>query len=308
MKIAVMGSGGVGGYFGARLTDAGNDVSFIARGAHLEAIRNEGLRVKSPFGDIHVTSVRVTNDPADVGPVDIVLFATKLYDTESAGEMCKPFIGDDTAVISLLNGVDSEDQLSQILGANHVAGGVARISAELAAPGVVHHHSKFADIEFGEMDGRESDRLQAFLEVATAANISAKLRNDIEAAIWEKFILLASFSGVTTLTRLPAGPLRENPETWELLTLAARETDAVARARGVALADNAVETIMGYLRKMPDAMKSSMLMDLENGRRLELEWLSGAVSRLGHEAGVDTPVHRLILAALSPFKAGTPTA
>lgn len=308
MKIAVMGSGGVGGYFGARLADAGNDVSFIARGAHLEAIRDEGLRVKSPFGDMPVTSVRATNDPADVGPVDIVLFATKLYDTESAGEMCKPFIGDDTAVISLLNGVDSEDQLSRILGANHVAGGVARISAEIAAPGIIHHHSNFASIEFGEMDGSESDRLKAFLEVATAANINARLRNDIEAAIWEKFILLASFSGVTTLTRLPAAPLRDNPETWELLTLAASETDAVARARGVALADDAVETTMGYLRKMPDAMKSSMLMDLENGRRLELEWLSGAVSRLGHEAGVDTPVHHLILAALSPFKAGTRTA
>ncbi len=308
MKIAVMGSGGVGGYFGARLADAGNDVSFIARRAHLEAIRDEGLRVKSSFGDLHVRSANATSEPADVGPVDVVLFATKLYDTESAGEMCRPFIGDETVVISLLNGVDSEEQLSRILGAEHVAGGVARISAEIAAPGVVHHHSKFADLEFGEMDGRESDRLLAFQEVAKAANIKATLRDDIESAIWEKFILLASFSGVTTLTRLPAGPLRDNPDTWELLTAAARETDAVARARGVRLADDTVETIMGYLGKMHDTMKSSMLIDLENGRRLELEWLSGAVARLGGEAGVDTPVHRVILAALSPFKMGTPAA
>ena len=308
MKIAVMGSGGVGGYFGARLADAGNDVSFIARRAHLEAIRDEGLRVKSSFGDLHVRSANATSEPADVGPVDVVLFATKLYDTESAGEMCRPFIGDETVVISLLNGVDSEEQLSRILGAEHVAGGVARISAEIAAPGVVHHHSKFADLEFGEMDGRESDRLLAFQEVAKAANIKATLRDDIESAIWEKFILLASFSGVTTLTRLPAGPLRDNPDTWELLTAAAHETDAVARARGVRLADDTVETIMGYLGKMHDTMKSSMLIDLENGRRLELEWLSGAVARLGGEAGVDTPVHRVILAALSPFKMGTPAA
>ena len=158
------------------------------------------------------------------------------------------------------------------------------------------------------MDGRESDRLLAFQEVAKAANIKATLRDDIESAIWEKFILLASFSGVTTLTRLPAGPLRDNPDTWELLNAAAHETDAVARARGVRLADDTVETIMGYLGKMHDTMKSSMLIDLENGRRLELEWLSGAVARLGGEAGVDTPVHRVILAALSPFKMGTPAA
>lgn len=308
MKIAVMGSGGVGGYFGARLADAGNDVSFIARGAHLEAIRDEGLRVKSPFGDMHVTSVRATNDPADVGPVDIVLFATKLYDTESAGEMCKPFIGDDTAVISLLNGVDSEDQLSQILGANHVAGGVARISAEIAAPGVVHHHSNFASIEFGELDGRKSHRLQTFLDAAKAASIDAQLVDDINVAIWEKFILLAAFSAITSLTRLPAGPVRDNPETWELMQDAARETEAVARARGVNLAENVLETSTKFQRKMPDTMKSSMLIDLENGRRLELEWLSGAVCRLGHAAGVDTPINCLILAALSPFKAGNPAA
>lgn len=306
MKIAVMGSGGVGGYFGARLAAAGNDVSFIARGAHLETIRADGLRVTSPFGDLHVSPANATSDPADIGPVDVVLFATKLYDTESAGEMCKPFIGDETVVISLLNGVDSEEQLSRILGAEHVAGGVARISAEIGAPGHVHHHSNFASIEFGELDGRESDRLKAFLEVATAADIDAQLRSDIDVAIWEKFILLASFSGITTLTRLPAGPLRENPDTWELLRSATRETDAVARFRGVKLEENVVDKIMGYLQTMPATMKSSMLMDLENGRRLELDWLCGTVCRMGREAGVETPIHCLIRAALSPYMVGTP--
>jgi 2-dehydropantoate 2-reductase len=301
-----MGSGGVGGYFGARLAAAGNQVAFIARGAHLAAIQNEGLQVQSPLGDIHITPATATDDPAEVGAVDVVLFATKLYDTESAGELCKPFIGADTAVISLLNGVDSEKQLSRILGAEHVVGGVVRISAGIAAPGVIQHHSKFASIEFGELDGRSSGRLQHFLSTAREAQVDAMLRNDIEAAIWEKFIMLASFSGVTALTRLPAGPIRENPETWKLMEAAAVETGAVARACGVQLPETAVDDIVEMIRRLPDAMKSSMLMDLERGNRLELEWLSGAVCRLGGTSGVDTPVHRVILAALSPFAAGRP--
>ncbi len=307
MKIAIMGSGGVGGYFGARLAAARNDVTFIARGAHLDAIRNEGLRVQSPLGDVHIDPVDATDDPAEVGAVDIVLFATKLYDTEIAGELCRPLIGADTAVISLLNGVDSEEQLGSILGAEHVVGGVARISAEIAAPGVIQHHSHFAIIEFGELDGQKSGRLQAFLAAATEAKIDAQLCDDINIAIWQKFILMASFSGVTALTRLPAGPIRDNPEAWSLMQAAAHEAGAVARAQGVGLADDAVDNVVKLLGTLPDAMKSSMLMDLERGKRLELEWLSGAVCRLGRETGVDTPVHRVVLAALGPFAAGRPT-
>ena len=306
MKIAVMGSGGVGGYFGARLAAAGNDVTFIARGAHLAAIKSEGLQVHSPHGDIHIHPAEASDNPVAVGPVDIVLFATKLYDTESAGELCKSFIGADTAVISLLNGVDSEQQLSGILGPRHVVGGVARISAEIAEPGIIHHHSKFASIEFGELDGRRSDRLQEFLRTAEEARIDAQLCDDIEAAIWRKFIMLASFAAITTLTRLPAGPIRDNPQTWELVDAAVREAGAVARARGVGLGENAVDSTVGMIQKLPHTMKSSMLVDLERGNRLELEWLSGAVCRAGHEAGVDTPVHRVALAALSPFAAGKP--
>lgn len=306
MKIAIMGSGGVGGYFGARLADAGNDVSFIARGAHLDAIVSDGLRVISPLGDVHVAPARATNDPAEIGPADIVLFTTKLYDTEIAGELCKPLIGADTAVISFLNGVDSEDQLSRILGAEHVAGGVARISAEILRPGIIQHHSNFASIEFGERSGDESGRLRAFLEAAQRADIDAQLRSDIDVAIWQKFIMLASFSAITSLTHLAAGPIRSTPETWELLQAAARETESVARALGVGLEEDAVERATKLLSKLPDTMKSSMLMDLENGRRLELEWLSGAVCRLGREAGVDTPIHRVVLAALMPFANGEP--
>ncbi len=307
MKIAIMGSGGVGGYFGARLAATGNDVTFIARGAHLDAMRSRGLRVQSPLGDVHIDPAHATDDPTEVGPANIVLFATKLYDTEIAGEMCKPLIGADTAVISLLNGVDSEEQLSRILGAQHVVGGVARISAEIAAPGVIQHHTNFAVIEFGELDGQKSERLQTFLAAATAAKIDAQLCDDINIAIWQKFLLLASFSGVTALTRLPAGPIRDNPETWNLMQEAAREAGAVARARGVGLAENAVDEVVKIMGTLPDAMKASMLMDLERGKRLELEWLSGAVCRLGRKSGVDTPVHRVVMAALSPFAAGRPT-
>ncbi len=307
MKIAIMGSGGVGGYFGARLAATGNDVTFIARGAHLDAMRSRGLRVQSPLGDVRIDPADATDDPTEVGPANIVLFATKLYDTEIAGEMCKPLIGADTALISLLNGVDSEQQLSRILGAQHVVGGVARISAEIAAPGVIQHHTNFAVIEFGELDGQKSERLQTFLAAATAAKIDAQLCDDITIAIWQKFLLLASFSGVTALTRLPAGPIRDNPETWNLMQEAAHEAGAVARARGVKLAENAVDEVVKVMGKLPDAMKASMLMDLERGKRLELEWLSGAVCRLGRETGVDTPVHRVVMAALSPFAAGRPT-
>jgi 2-dehydropantoate 2-reductase len=236
--------------------------------------------------------------------VDIVLFATKLYDTESAGELCKSFIGEDTAVISLLNGVDSEEQLSRILGQQHVVGGVARISAEIAEPGVIKHHSPFASIEFGELNGKQSDRLKKFHAVAEAANIDSKLSEDIHAAIWLKFVLLSAFSAITSLTRLPAGPIHKNPQCTELMDSAARETVAVARARGIQLTDSAVEAVIKMLHALPETMKSSMLMDLERGNRLELEWLSGAVCRLGHEAGVDTPIHRVVLAALMPFAAG----
>ena len=306
MKIAIMGSGGVGGYFGARLAAAGNDVTFIARGAHLDGIRKAGLRVQSPLGDVHISPADATDDPAGVGPVDIVLFATKLYDTESAGELCKPLVGADTAVISLLNGVDSEEQLGRILGAQHVVGGVARISAEIAAPGVIRHHTEFAIIEFGELDGRKSERLQTFHTAATEAGIDARLCDDIDVAIWQKFLLLASFSGVTALTRLPAGPIRDNPETWNLMKAAAHEAGAVAHARGVRLPENAVDDVVKFLGALPDAMKASMLMDLERNKRLELEWLSGAVCRLGRQSGVETPVHRFILAALMPYVNGRP--
>ena len=307
MKISVMGAGGVGGYFGARLAAAGNDVAFVARGAHLAAIREHGLRVRSPLGDVHVAPVVASDEPQSIGAVDVVLFATKLYDTEEAAERSRALIGPHTVVISLQNGVDGIETLCRVLGERHVAGGVARISASIAEPGVIGHYSGFAGISFGELDARRSERLQAFHACAVAAGIDARLADDIKVEMWEKFILLSALSAITSLTRLPVGPILDEPRSRTLLEQAVREVTAVARARGIGVRADAAESALGFMERMPRSMKASMLMDLERGNRLELEWLSGAVCRHGEELGVPTPVHRTALAALAPYVHGAPS-
>ena len=303
MKIAVMGTGGVGGYFGARLAAAGLDVSFIARGAHLAAIRADGLRLKSPDGDLRIAEAKATDEPAEIGPVDVVLFATKLWDVESAGAKCRPLLGAETAVISLLNGIDSEERLRPILGERHVTGGVAYISAGIAAPGVVQHIAFSPAIAFGELDGRPSPRLQAFRRAAAGAGVDARYSEDIWGLIWNKFVFLASMAGVTALTRQSVGPIREDADMRRLFTDAIAEVIAVADARGVAHGAQ-VDQIMAMVDGMVPTAKASMLMDLEKGNRLEVEWLSGAVVRSGEALGVATPVHRVIHAALKPFREG----
>jgi len=303
MKIAVMGTGGVGGYFGGQLAAAGLDVHFIARGAHLAALRAHGLQILSPGGDQLVRPVQAGDDPSEIGPVDVVLFATKLWDVESAGDLCGPLLGPDTAVISLLNGIDSEERLIPILGLGHVVGGVAYISAGIAEPGVIQHFAISPAIAFGELDGRRSARLDAFDEAARAAGLDARYSDEIERLIWDKFVFLAAMAGVTALSRQALGPIRQDPDLRWLLGAAIDEVLAVARAKGVACG---VER--GQLMQMVDGMapgaKASMLMDLEKGNRLEVAWLSGAVARLGDSLGVPTPVHRTIFAALKPFAAG----
>ena len=303
MRIAVMGTGGVGGYFGARLAAAGLDVAVIARGRHLAAIRESGLRLASPKGDALIRPARATDDPAEIGPVDVVLFATKLWDVEGAGALCQPLLGPDTAVLSLLNGIDSEERLLPILGAAHVAGGVAYISATIAEPGLIRHFAMTPAIAFGELDGRPSPRLEAFHAAAIGAGIDARLSRDIWGLIWGKFIFLAAMAGVTALTRQPIGPIREDADMRRLLADAVAEAIAVADAKGVAHG-----TDQGKLMQMLDGLvpgtKSSMLMDLEKGNRLEVAWLSGAVVKAGEAAGVAIPVHRVIAAALKPFALG----
>lgn len=305
MRIAVVGAGGVGGYFGGRLAAAGEDVTFIARGAHLRAINESGLKIESKAaGDVALAPGGATDDPTSVGPVDAVLFCVKLYDVEPAAEAAKPLIGPDTVVVSLQNGVDAEARMAAILGASHVAGGVAEIGANIREPGVIEHKSHFARMVFGALDGKPDARLDRLCEVCRAAGIDASVSDDIEAALWTKFVMLASFAAVTCLVRLPAKAIRDDADIRATYIAALREVDAVARARGVALPDGVVERTTGFLDGMPDGMKSSMLVDLEQGRRLELEHLSGAVVRFAEELGIPAPVHKTAYAALKPWLNG----
>lgn len=301
MKLAVMGTGGVGGYFGARFAAAGEDVAFIARGAHLAAIRERGLEVQSELGDALVRPVLATDDPAEVGRVDFVLFCVKLWDVEAAGEAIRPMVGPETAVIALQNGVDAEERLARILGPGPVMGGVAHISAVVKEPGVIRHTGKLAKLFFGELGGAESARARAFLEACRASGIDAHLRRDIERVIWDKFIFLVAFSGMTALLRKPIGPMREDPEVWAMFTGAMREAAELAAARGIAFASDPVAAWAEIAQGMPYAYRASMLEDLERGRRLELPWLSGAVARLGRELGLATPINGFIATALKLY-------
>ena len=306
MNFAIMGSGGVGGYFGGRLAAAGFDVAFIARGAHLEAIRAAGLRIESPLGEALIHPARASDSPADIGPVDTLLFATKLWDTEAAAEACRPLVGPETAVISLQNGIDAADRLAAVLGRDRVMGGVSQIAAVIKAPGVIAHNSDFARITFGEFDGLRSPRAEGLLAALEAAGIEATLSDDIVAAIWLKFIFLVAFSALTSITRLPIGPVREDPETRGLLVQIMSETAAVARAQGVTLDAGIVDTTLAFVDRTPATMRSSMAGDLARGNRLELEWLSGAVVRIGKARGVATPANAFIATALKLCAQGAP--
>lgn len=306
MRIAVMGAGGVGGYFGARLAAAGADVAFVARGRHLAAMVNEGLRIESACGDLHLKTVQASDDARDIGAVDVVLFAVKLWSTEEAALACRPLVGPGTVVIGLQNGVTGLDTLAAVLGPEVVAGGSAHIAATIAAPGVIRHTGTMARITYGELDGRAPDRLLPFHELAQRAEFDAVLADDVRRVIWEKFAFLAPLSGITSLCRLPIGPIRAVPETRALFLDAVAEVAAVARARGIAVAPDITERIGTLIDGLVPEMKSSMLQDLERGGPIELPWLSGAVVELGRALGVPTPVHRTIAAALAPWRDGPP--
>jgi 2-dehydropantoate 2-reductase len=305
VRVAVVGSGGVGGYFGGRLAAAGVDVTFIARGAHLEAMRTRGLRIDSPKGDAHVRNVTATDDPRTIGPVDVVLFAVKLYDVEAALALLPPLIGPQTAVIPLQNGVDVVGVLQRAVGSAHAAGGTCYVAAVVSEPGVIRH-TAMDHLIFGELDGRRSPRLESLLAACAPAGFQATLSDDIEAAIWAKFVRLSALSGMTAVTRSPLGVLAGDPQLFAMLTDAVREAVAVAAARGVALPPSTIDDAVAAFRALPPQTRSSMLEDLERGRRLELPWLSGAVARIGRELGVATPTHAFISAVLGPHVHGRP--
>jgi len=297
MRIAIMGSGAVGGYFGARLAAAGNDVAFIARGAHLEAIRSRGLRIESPEGNLHLSPVRATGDPAAIGPVDVVFFTVKMYDTEPAARAIGPLLGPDTAVVTFQNGVESVGILGGILGPDRVMGGVAYIAAVVSEPGVLKH-TAMGRLIFGESGGRRTARASALHAACSAAGFEATLSDRIGDDIWEKFVRLAVISGMCALTRSSVGGMRGDPEIFAMIRSALDETFAVARARGVSLRPGLMDEILKMVGDLPPGSKASMLEDLERGKPLELPWLSGAVVRLGRELNVETPIHAFISTAL----------
>ncbi len=304
MKIAVFGTGGIGGIYGTRLHAAGQEVHFIARGAHLAAMRENGLTVETEGGIRRHEGISATDDPASIGPVDIVLFGVKLWDTESAATACRPLLGADTAVLSLQNGIDAYPVLARVLGTQHALAGVAEVSAVIAGPGLIRQTGTFTRIRAGEEDGRESERLTAFAAACAAADIEYIPSPDIAADRWRKFALIVAGSGLTAVTRQTVGTVRSDPHMRATFAACLEETIAVGRAEGVELEPDLGSKLMGFVEALPEDMRASMAADLAAGRRLELPWLSGRVSALGRELGVPTPVNDTLYAALKPYEMG----
>ena len=304
MKILVFGTGGVGGYFGGRLASSGENVTFIARGRHLAAMQADGLRIESTLGNIHVSPVDATEDPKNAATADLVMIGVKLWDTETAVQTLARVVGPETTVVSFQNGVDAVDILVRAFGKARVIGGIAHIAAVIDRPGVIRHNGTMQRLTFGELDGRRTPRAEKFFAACKKAGIDTVLSDDIQRVIWEKFVFLVGLSGMTTLTRLPIGPVREDPETRALLLKVMREAAAVGRARRVNLAPDAAEKQLEFTDGLPATMIASMLVDLQRGRQLELPWLSGAVARLGEQSGIATPANRFICTALKLHSAG----
>ena len=303
MKIAVFGTGGVGGYFGGRLAQNGADVTFIARGAHLAAIREAGLRVESINGDFTVHPVNATDAPNSIGQADLILLATKAWQLEEAITQIKPLVGEHTMILPLLNGMEHMDTLFNAFGKEHVLGGLCRISAVIGAPGIIRHVGVKPYIAYGEWDNSKSKRIQDLHALFNSINgIIAENPADIQTAMWEKFIFISGTSGVGAYTRQTTGEYRSNPESRTLLINAMKETAAIARARGVPIADDFVEATMQRIDNLPPEMTASMQKDMMAGKPSELNEQTGAVIRMGKSAGVPTPTHEKLFAALLPLE------
>jgi len=307
MRIVMMGSGGVGGFFGGRLAQAGCDVAFIARGAHLEAMRERGLRIASAeHGDIHLPRVTATDDPASLGPVDLVILSVKLWDTEAAARSLVPIVGPHTGVLSLQNGVVKDDILRRVFHPGQVMGGVGYVATYISEPGTIHQTGTMQRIVLGEHDGSLSERARFLHEALLKAGVTAELSTDVRRAIWEKYVFLVGLSGATTTMRRPLGDVRANPRSREFFFDLMRETVAVGRAHGVALPGDFAAQRMAFADTLPHDMTSSMHHDLERGNRLEVEWLSGGVVQLGAQKAVPTPCNRAVWDVLALHAAGKP--
>lgn len=307
MHIAIMGTGGTGGYFGGLLARAGEEVSFIARGANLEAIRKNGLAVKSVLAGEFSVPATATDDPGEIGPVDAVLFCVKAYDNAGAADQIRPLIGPETAVLSVQNGIDNEQQIGEVIGPEHVVGCVSYVSSTIESPGVIAQTAGPGKIVLGEMQGGTSARTEAILTSLQNAGITAELHPDIQVALWQKFIAICGVNGITALTRLPMGEILACEETRSLMRGTMQEVETVARACGANLPEKCADLAMDTFSSMEPSIRGSMYYDLAAGRRLELEVLNGTVVRLGSEHGIATPINSTIYAALKPYLDGTPS-
>lgn len=306
MRIAVIGSGGVGGYFGGRLAQAGHEVTFVARGKHLAAIRDNGLRIESARGAATVAAANATHDPALVGACDFVMFCVKLWDVDDAARKIAPLVAKGGAVIPFQNGLYAHEALQRELGSDKVLGGVAYIAATISEPGVIAHMGTMARLVVGALAGGDAQRAQAFAQACSAAAVDCTVSDDITRTLWEKFCFLAALSGTTSLARQPLGVIRGDPDLRATFEAAVREAWTLGRARGVALADDAVAKALAALDSLPAEMRSSMQNDLAAGNRLEAPWLSGAVARMSRESNLPAPVSATIFAALKPYLDGVP--
>ena len=302
MKIAIYGAGGLGGFYGARLACAGNDVAFIARGAHLAAMRERGLRVSSPLGDMHLPEPVATDSPADIGPVDLVLVAVKTWQIPEVGAAMGPLIGERTLVLPFLNGVEASDELAAVVGADRVLGGLSKVFSKIEAPGVIHHFTPNVFVAFGELDGTDSGRVRTLLDMFSAAGVDAEVSPAIRVELWKKLLLVSSWAGLGALARSPMGVMRAQPETRALIGRSMDEGLAVARASGHAVDPAYKDEMWAFYGTMPAGATASMQRDIMDGRPSELDAWNGAICRFGARAGVETPVHSFTYHTLLPME------
>jgi 2-dehydropantoate 2-reductase len=304
MRIAVMAAGAVGGYFGGRMAAAGHDVAFIARGTHRDAIRRDGLKIESTLGDLHLKDVNVTDDPKQVGPVDVVLFAVKLWDTETAGKEARALVGSNTRVITLQNGVDSVERLAPILGDDATIGGATYVVTTIARPGVIRHTGATAKVLCGRLDRRPDTVLARYVDQIKAANIDITLTDRMLLDIWKKFVVLSGTSGITASTRQPLGVIRDDEDMRAFFYKLMHETIAVGGAAGVDFPPDFPAELDRSVAAFPAMMKASMANDLDAGNRLELDWLAGKIVALGRKYGIPTPAQEAVHAILKPYRMG----
>ncbi|MGE5375243.1 MAG: ketopantoate reductase family protein [Bacteroidota bacterium] len=302
MKILVMGTGGVGGYYGGLLAQQGNDVTFVARGAHLSAIRRDGLLVKSIYGDFKIFPAKATGAPGETADLDLILFNVKTYGTDQGAEQIHPAVGPRTVVLSLQNGVDAADRIGKVVGMDHMIAGTTWLSSAVDAPGVIKHVSQFRRIVLGELDGSRSERIQSIHRVLEKTGITVEISENIRKVLWTKFVFISAASSFGSLTRLPMGDYRHIPETRELIIRLMKEVESVAGAQGIELDKDVVQQSLAFMDQAAPHIKPSMQLDVESGHRTEVESMVGVIGRMGRELRVPTPIADFVYGALLPIE------